>query len=501
MVGELNAAHGEKDRHIAGLNQALADARAELAASQSDLATSRAELATTSAERTTLTACLDTATTELAHAQATLAALPGDYTNWVATLNASQVHIRNIEALVTLKDREIADLQRAVADKDASLANYANGLAGLEQSKHYGKLLAEKEAVIQVLHRACVERATIIAQLSADTTTFTAKLRKLWLGACGYVREEWWRPFDNWLFKKVVEDYWMQIGLLRHYDPRPLVWDARIPKARLPESRLPQIGIVTPSYGQERYVESTMLSILNQNYPRLRYVVQDGGSKDRSPEIIARYAPRLHHWESARDKGQADAVRLGFAHLEPTLGPDDIMAWLNSDDLIAPRALRFVAEYFATHPDIDVIYGHRIIIDPEDRDVGRWVMPPHDAPSLEWIDYIPQETLFWRKRAWDLAGGIDPSFQFALDWDLLARFHRAGCRIKRVPYFLGCFRVHAEQKTSQAIHTTGAEEMTRIRTRFHGEKQNDGDTINRYARSTRFRGALTARLHAVGIRW
>jgi glycosyltransferase involved in cell wall biosynthesis len=416
-------------------------------------------------------------------------------------LEASQVHIKNIEALVIQRDAELTALRTALTDRETTVANYVNGLAGLEQAKHYGKLLGEKEAVIQVLHRACVERATIIAQLSAETTTFTAKLRKLYLGACGYVREEWWRPFDTWLFKKVVEDYWMQIGILRHYDPRPLVWDARIPKARLPESRLPQIGMVTPSYGQDRFIESTMLSILNQNYPRLRYVVQDGGSKDNSPAIIARYASQLHHWQSAKDKGQADAVRIGFAHLESTLGPDDVMAWLNSDDLIAPRALRFVAEYFATHPDVDVIYGHRIIIDPEDRDVGRWVMPPHDAPSIEWIDYIPQETLFWRKRAWVAAGGIDPSFQFALDWDLLARFHRAGCKIKRLPYFLGCFRVHAEQKTSQAIHTTGAEEMARIRTRFHGEKQNDGDTINRFARSTRFRGALTARLHALGIRW
>ena len=79
------------------------------------------------------------------------------------------------------------------------------------------------------------------------------------------------------------------------------------------------------------------------------------------------------------------------------------MAWLNSDDLIAPNVLRYVAEYFATHPDVDVIYGHRIIIDTDDKDVGRWVMPQHDAPSIEWIDYIPQETLFWRKRAWDAA--------------------------------------------------------------------------------------------------
>ena len=117
------------------------------------------------------------------------------------------------------------------------------------------------------------------------------------------------------------------------------------------------------------------------------------------------------------------------------------------------------------HPDVDVIYGHRIIIDENDGDVGRWIMPRHDPRVLEWIDYVPQETLFWRKRAWDLAGGIDPSFQFALDWDLLARFQQAGCRMVRVPYCLGAFRVHSEQKTSQAIHTTGAEDATAPATR------------------------------------
>jgi glycosyltransferase involved in cell wall biosynthesis len=229
--------------------------------------------------------------------------------------------------------------------------------------------------------------------------------------------------------------------------------------------------------------------------------VQDGGSRDRSPEIIRGYAARLHHWESAPDAGQADAIRRGFASLEAKLAPDDVMAWLNSDDLIGPGVLNFVAAYFAKHPEVDVIYGHRIIIDDADRDVGRWIMPRHDPHVLEWIDYVPQETLFWRKRAWDLAGGIDPTFQFALDWDLLARFQSARCRIVRVPYFLGAFRVHAEQKTSHAIHTTGAEEMRRIRTRFHGERQDDFQTIERYARRTRFRGALVARLLALGIRW
>jgi hypothetical protein len=81
------------------------------------------------------------------------------------------------------------------------------------------------------------------------------------------------------------------------------------------------------------------------------------------------------------------------------------MAWLNSDDLLAPGSLRFLGEYFATHPEVDVIYGDRIIIDDDDRDVGRWIMPRHNPARLEWIDYVPQETLFWRKSAWDIAGG------------------------------------------------------------------------------------------------
>jgi GT2 family glycosyltransferase len=375
------------------------------------------------------------------------------------------------------------------------------GLNDLEQAKHYGRLLAEKETAIQFLRDALASREEVIAQLTAQTTGLTAALRKLWIATSAHVREKWWRPFDRWLFKRVVEDYWMQIGILRHYAPRPLRWDERLPGSRLSDSALPQVAIVTPSFGQEKFIERTMRSVLDQLYPKLVYVVQDGGSPDRSPEIIARYASRLHHSESVKDRGQADAIHRGFAHVSSRLGPDDIMAWLNSDDLLAPGSLRYVAEYFTSHPEIDVIYGHRIIIDDDDRDVGRWIMPRHNPATLEWIDYVPQETLFWRKRAWDIAGGIDPSYQFALDWDLLARFQQAGCRMVRVPYFLGAFRVHAEQKTSQAIHTTGADEMRRIRTRFHGERQDDFESINRHARHARFWGALTARLHEVGVRW
>ena len=101
-----------------------------------------------------------------------------------------------------------------------------------------------------------------------------------------------------------------------------------------------KFSIVTPSFNQGQFIERTLLSVLDQAYPRLLYVVQDGGSPDRSAELIARHAPRLRHWASAPDQGQADAVHRGFAHLAAELGPDDLMAWLNSDDLLAPGTLR-----------------------------------------------------------------------------------------------------------------------------------------------------------------
>ncbi len=441
-----------------------------------------------------LTAQVETLQADRALLEENLRRLPGDATRTAKILADQSVHIRNIEALLKIREQELAELKATIANREA-------GLHELEQAKHFGRLLAEKEAVIRSLRKACQEREAVIQHLSVTATTPTAKAGKIWTATKAFWKAKAWHPFDAWLFHHVVEEYWMQIGILQQYPARPLRWDERLPGPRLPDASLPQIGIVTPSYGQEKFIERTLRSVIDQHYPKLRYMVQDGGSKDRSMDVVARYADRLHHSESVKDNGQADAIVRGFRHITGALAPADVMAWLNSDDLVGPGVLRFVAEYFVRHPDVDVIYGHRIIINDDDRDVGRWIMPRHHPATLEWIDYVPQETLFWRKRAWDLIGGIDPSFQFALDWDLLARFQQAGCRIVRVPYFLGAFRVHAEQKTSQSIHTVGAEEMRRIRRRFHGDKQDDPDSIEHHARHARFWGAVTARLHEIGIRW
>jgi GT2 family glycosyltransferase len=233
-----------------------------------------------------------------------------------------------------------------------------------------------------------------------------------------------------------------RLGILRHHLPEQL----QVPSSYLrttPPRDAPLISIVTPSYEQGGYLGRTIYSVLNQNYPRLEYFVQDGGSSDETREVLERFDGSLNGWASEPDAGQADAINRGFAH---TSG--EIMAYLNSDDLLLPGSLAYVARYFAEHPDVDAVYGHRILIDEHDRQIGAWVLPPHDDATLTVADYIPQETLFWRRELWERAGGrIDASFKFALDWDLLLRFREARARMVRLPRFLGAFRVHAEQKT------------------------------------------------------
>jgi Glycosyl transferase family 2 len=248
-----------------------------------------------------------------------------------------------------------------------------------------------------------------------------------------------------------------------HHLPIPLHVPRRY--AQLPKlSEPPTIAVVTPAYNHGHFLERTLRSVLDQNYPRLQYVVQDGGSRDDTANLLRRYHDRLAHWESRPDGGQANAINLGFRHVQ-----GDIMAYLNSDDLLLPGALHYVAHWFSRHPNVDVVYGHRVLIDTKDREVGRWILPPHDDTILGWADYVPQETLFWRRRIWEKTGAaMDESFQFALDWDLLLRFRAAGARIVRMPRFLGAFRLHEAQKTSAQMATRGDAEIRRLRERTLG---------------------------------
>lgn len=225
----------------------------------------------------------------------------------------------------------------------------------------------------------------------------------------------------------------------------------------------PIISIVTPSYNQAGFLENTIKSVVTQRYPNIEYIVMDGGSKDGSEQIIRRYNQHLAYWVSEKDKGQTNALNQGFIR-----SSGEIMAYLNSDDLLLPGSLQYVAIYFLEHPDVDVIYGHRILINENGDEIGRWILPNHSDEVIKLVDYVPQETLFWRRSIWEKAGGcFDESFHYAMDWDLIVRFISNGARIVRVPVFIGAFRVHDKQKTTASLEV-GTTEVERIRMRTFG---------------------------------
>lgn len=264
------------------------------------------------------------------------------------------------------------------------------------------------------------------------------------------------------LLRRVKEMTRPRLGILRHHSPVPLV----VPRSYFttdPPRPAPTISIVTPSYEQGHFLERTLYSVVNQSYPALEYYVQDGGSSDETVEVLKRFEQGLSGWASERDEGQGDAINRGFAR---TSG--EIMAYLNSDDMLLPGSLAYVAAYFQAHPEVDVVYGHRIMIDENDGQIGMHVLPPHDDEELALLDFVPQETLFWRRRAWEAAGGnIDASLRFAVDWDLLLRFRENGARMVRLPRFLGAFRIHDEQKTSTWFDQCLVE-CEALRLRVHG---------------------------------
>ncbi|MCW3033826.1 MAG: glycosyltransferase involved in cell wall bioproteinis, partial [Solirubrobacterales bacterium] len=271
-------------------------------------------------------------------------------------------------------------------------------------------------------------------------------------------------------FKEMIRP---RLGILRHHPPVPL----QVPRSYFsidPPRPAPRISIVTPSYEQGHFLERTLYSVVNQHYPALEYIVQDGGSSDGTTAVLRRFEGALTHWVSERDGGQGDAINRGFAH---TSG--EIMAYLNSDDLLLPGSLAYVARYFADHPEVDVLYGHRVMIDEHDGQIGSHVLPPHDDEELALLDFVPQETLFWRRSAWEAAGGqIDASLRFAVDWDLLLRMRESGAKMVRVPRFLGAFRVHEDQKTATWFDQALIE-CEALRLRVHGRSISHDEAVAR----------------------
>lgn len=211
------------------------------------------------------------------------------------------------------------------------------------------------------------------------------------------------------------------------------------------KTQLPLVSIVTPSFNQARYLDAAIQSVLSQNYPRLEYIVVDGGSTDGSQEIIRKYSNKLAWWVSEKDKGQTEALNKGFARAK-----GEILAWLNSDDMYLPGAVTSAVQFFQDHSQPGLVYGDANFINESGQLIGKFHAAQTNLHLLrQGYVHIPQQASFFRGDLWRSVGPLDPTFYFAMDYDLWVRI-AARSDVKYVPQTWANFRLHTAGKTIAA---------------------------------------------------
>jgi glycosyltransferase involved in cell wall biosynthesis len=223
---------------------------------------------------------------------------------------------------------------------------------------------------------------------------------------------------------------------------------------------LMKISVVTPCLNHARFIGATMKSVHGQAYPNLEHIVIDGGSTDESVDLISRFEDRLAYWVSEPDGGQTEALIKGFGH-----ATGDIYCWLNSDDLFTPNTLHEVAGYFEANPEVDFIYGDSVWID----EAGVEIKPKREhrwnrSVFLYDHNYIAQASAFWRADLYRKVGGLDSSFDLAMDADLWVRFAEVTSP-RHVRRYWSMMRFYPEQKNTR-MREDSLVEMRRIRDRY-----------------------------------
>lgn len=219
------------------------------------------------------------------------------------------------------------------------------------------------------------------------------------------------------------------------------------------------ISIITPSYNQASFIEETILSIIRQQNSNFEYIVVDGNSSDRSVEIIEKYDDQISTWVSERDKGQSDAINKGVA-----MASGEWIGWINSDDMLAEKALQNVVDEIKKEPDWrNIFMGRYVEVDI----YGNIINEKHsDIRTLEDLVDIPgswrraggnqigQQAMFFSKKLFQKAGGLRVDNHHSMDYELWGRMMLAGGRIVPVEHVLGIFRIYEGQKISNRYATT-----------------------------------------------
>jgi GT2 family glycosyltransferase len=211
------------------------------------------------------------------------------------------------------------------------------------------------------------------------------------------------------------------------------------------------VSIITPSYNQAPYLEQTIQSVLEQDYPRIEYTVIDGGSTDSSVEIIKKYQDRLAYWVSEADSGQAEAINKGLARAK-----GDVIGWINSDDYYMLNTVSVAVRCFEQNPDVVMVYGDMLAIDGEGQTINVLRYKQLSLQDLLCFQIIGQSSVFFRHSALEKTGLLETTFHFMLDHHLWIRLARQG-RILHVPQIWSAARYHPEAKNRARAAEFGPE--------------------------------------------
>lgn len=204
----------------------------------------------------------------------------------------------------------------------------------------------------------------------------------------------------------------------------------------------PLVSIITPSYNQGRFIEETILSVLNQDYPYIEYIVIDGGSTDQTLDILKKYEGRLT-WFSEKDKGQTDGINKGLR-----LAKGEILAYLNSDDTYLPGAITTAVHYLTSeNPDSPFVYGEGYHITTEGKIIERYPTERFDFRHLAETCYICQPTTFWKRDVIETIGLFDEDLHYAMDYDYWIRIAKQYQTLGYISDYLANSRFYQETKT------------------------------------------------------
>ncbi len=208
----------------------------------------------------------------------------------------------------------------------------------------------------------------------------------------------------------------------------------------------PKISIITPSYNQGQFIEDTILSVINQNYPNLEYIIIDGGSTDNTVNIIKKYEHYLAYWTSEKDNGQSEAINKGFKK-----ATGEIVGWINSDDFFMPGAFSKVANCFAMNKELDFINGYSLLIDEHTNILSNhFIIKQKKWYARHGIYYISQPAMFWKRKIFDKIGFLREDFHALMDRELLIRILSNDFKIGHLGKILAAFRMHNASKSSEA---------------------------------------------------